>query len=363
MSWAWRLVESNILGNTLSQEHPVINRECEMCESNDRDAVFHWDISSRSIRPYQHWRRILNTLSTLSAKEKLWPSLPLDLWQDTYATLHMWTQIVGKIRLALAPPVNHWWHCALYVSARGLTTSAMPYRGMLVELEFDFIAHELVIRTSDNATRAVLLAPRSVANFYHELMTTLKSLGIEVSIFTKPQEVADPIPFEDDLKHASYDPQYANSFWQILLQSSRIFEEFRGRFLGKCSPVNFYWGSFDLAVTRFSGRPAPPRPGADLITREAYSHECISAGFWPGAGYGGPAFYSYAAPAPPGLENESAGPGFYSPEMCEFLLKYDDVRASASPRDTLLEFLQKSYEAGCKLASWDRQAFERSNSR
>jgi len=190
----------------------------------------------------------LNTLDNLPANEKLWPSLPLDSWQDTYATLHMWTQIVGKIRLALAPPVNHWWHCALYVSARGLTTSAMPYRDMLVELEFDFIAHELVIRTSDNTTRAVLLAPRTVADFYQELMSTLRSIGIDLKIFTKPQEIPDPIPFEADLKHASYDPQYANSFWQILLQTSRVFEEFRGRFLGKCSPVNFYWGSFDLAA-------------------------------------------------------------------------------------------------------------------
>jgi hypothetical protein len=300
-------------------------------------------------------------ISRAPAKDELWPSLPLEAWQDTYVTLHMWTQIVGKIRLALAPPVNHWWHCALYVSPRGLSTSPMPYRGRLVEIEFDFIAHELIIRTSENITRSLLLASRPVADFYHHLLSTLRSIGIEVSIFTKPQEIANPIPFENDSEHASYDPEYANRLWRILVQTAMIFEEFRGRFTGKCSPVNFYWGSFDLAVTRFSGRRAPARPGADLITREAYSHECISAGFWPGAGFTAPAFYSYTAPAPPGLEKEALSPGFYSSQMSEFLLMYDDVRNAQSPRQALLQFLQTTYEAGAKLANWDRQALERGN--
>ena len=293
------------------------------------------------------------------SKDESWPSLPLDAWRETYTTLHMWTQIVGKIRLSLAPPVNHWWHCALYVSPTGLTTSAMPYAGKLVEMKFDFLEHKLLIETSDKITRSLPLAPRSVADFYQELMSTLKSMGIEVAIFTKPQEVPNPIPFEEDTEHASYDPEYANRFWRVLSHAAVVFEEFRGSFIGKCSPVNFYWGSFDLAVTRFSGRPAPERLGADLITREAYSHECISAGFWPGAGFTGAAFYSYTAPAPPALEKAPAQPGFYSEDLKEFVLTYDDVRNSASPRDTVFQFLQSTYEAGADLAQWDRGALER----
>jgi hypothetical protein len=294
-----------------------------------------------------------------TSKDKVWPALPLDAWTDTYATLHMWSQIVGKIRLMSAPPVNHWWHCALHLSANGLTTTAVPYKDKLFEIEFDFIEHKLFIRTSDKVTKTLPLGPRSVADFYQELMSTLKSLGIEVPIFTKPQEVPNPIPFEKDTQHASYDPNYANRFWRVLAHTAVVFEEFRGRFIGKCSPVNFYWGSFDLAVTRFSGRPAPERPGADLITREAYSHECISAGFWPGAGFTGPAYYSYTAPAPPQLERAPAGPGFYSQDLKEFVLTYDDVRNSDSPRDTLFQFLQTTYEAGADLARWDRAALER----
>lgn len=295
-----------------------------------------------------------------ASRDKVWPALPLDAWTDTYATLHMWTQVVGKIRLTLAPPVNHWWHCALHLSASGLTTTAIPYKDKLFEIEFDFIEHKLFIRTSDRMTKSLPLTPRSVADFYRELMSTLKSMGIELSIFTKPQEVPNPIPFEKDNQHASYDPEYANRFWRVLAHTAVVFEEFRGRFIGKCSPVNFYWGSFDLAVTRFSGRPAPERLGADLITREAYSHECISAGFWPGAGFTGPAYYSYTAPAPPALESAPARPGFYSEELKEFVLTYDDVRNSGSPRDTLLKFLQSTYEAGASLAHWDREALERS---
>lgn len=294
-----------------------------------------------------------------STRDKVWPDLPLDAWTDTYATLHMWTQIVGKIRLTLAPPVNHWWHCALHLSPNGLTTTAVPYKDRLFEIEFDFIEHKLFIRTSDKITRSLPLASRSVADFYQELLSTLKSMGIEVAIFTKPQEVPNPIPFEKDTEHTSYDPEFANRFWRVLAHTAVVFEEFRGRFIGKCSPVNFYWGSFDLAVTRFSGRPAPKRPGADLITREAYSHECISAGFWPGAGFTGPAYYSYTAPAPPTLEKAAAGPGFYSEDLKEFVLSYDDVRNSASPRDTLFQFLQSTYEAGANLAQWDRESLER----
>jgi len=301
------------------------------------------------------------TAARESTNNEAWPSLPLEAWQDTYATLHMWTQIVGKLRLTLSPPVNHWWHCALYVSAHGLTTPAMPYRDKLFEIEFDFINHELHIRTNKNEARSLPLSPRTVEAFYRDLIATLHSLGIEASIYTKPQEVPDPIPFEKDTKHTSYDPEYAHRFWRILAETANVFEEFRGGFIGKCSPVNFYWGSFDLAVTRFSGRRAPERKG--VITREAYSHECISAGFWPGMGFTGPAYYSYTAPAPPGLEKEAIKPGFYSSQLSEFLLPYEDVRTAESPREALLGFLQSSYEAGAKLANWDREALERSNSK
>jgi hypothetical protein len=294
-----------------------------------------------------------------SATVERWQSLPLEQWQETYTTLHMWTQIVGKIRLALSPPVNHWWHCALYVSSRGLTTSAMPYDGRMLEIEFDFLDHQLHLRTSDGGVRKIELFPRSVADFYQELMATLQSLGVTVRIFTKPQEVPDPIPFEEDQQHASYDAAYARRFWGVLIETARVFEKFRGRFLGKCSPVNFYWGSFDLAVTRFSGKPAPKRPGADLITREAYSHECISAGFWPGAGFGQPAYYSYTAPAPAGLDLQPVSPGFYSAQLSEFVLPHNDVCTTANPEAALLDFLQSSYEAGARLAQWDRGSLER----
>ena len=292
----------------------------------------------------------------------LWPALPLDEWQDTYATLHMWTQIVGKVRLQLAPPVNHWWHSTLYLTPRGLTTAAIPYRGRLFEMAFDFIDHRLEIYT-DDVVRTILLAPRSVADFYSEVMATLKELGIEVKIWTMPQEVQNPISFEKDFEHAAYDAEYANRFWRILSRADSIFQEFRGRFIGKCSPVHFFWGSFDLAVTRFSGRRAPERPGADPITREAYSHEVISHGFWPGGGpIAGPAFYAYAAPAPAGLDQEIIRPAaaHYSQTVSEYLLMYDDVRAAPSPRAAVLEFCQSSYEAGAKLANWDRKELEKS---
>ena len=289
-----------------------------------------------------------------------WPSLPVNDWRDTYATLHMWTQIVGKIRLTLTPLENHYWNSVLYVTSRGLTTSIIPYGIRTFEVDFDFIDHRLLIQTNDGATRSLALKPRSVADFYGDLMDTLKSLSLEVHIHAKPDEVAEPIPFDEDHKHASYDPEYANRVWRILVQSDRVFKQFRSRFIGKCSPVHFFWGSFDLAVTRFSGRKAPERPGADAITRESYSHEVISHGFWPGGGaVESPLFYSYTAPAPAGLDKEPIHPGVYSKELSEFILPYDEVRQSSSPDESLLEFMQSTYEAGARLAKWDRAALER----
>ncbi len=293
----------------------------------------------------------------------VWPELPLDAWQDTYATLHMWTQIVGKVRLALSPRVNHWWGVALYVNARGLTTSAIPYGDSVFEVQFDFIEHQLLIETSWGSSKTLALRPQSVADFYAEFMAALRSLGIEVKIWNMPCEVPNPVRFEKDTQHASYDREYAHRFWQVLVLSDIIFKEFRAGFIGKDSPVHFFWGSFDLCVTRFSGRRAPERPGADVVTGEAYSHEVISAGFWPGGGdIKGAAFYAYAAPEPAGFADEKVKPAaaFYHPGMKEFLLMYDDVRSASSPRQALLGFLQSTYEAGAKLAQWDRKELERS---
>jgi hypothetical protein len=296
-------------------------------------------------------------------KSEAWPNLPLKEWEATRATLHMWTQVIGKIRLAQTPLVNHWWNVPLYVDARGLTTSPMRYNERTFEIDFDFIDHRLHIKTSDGAHRGLQLEPRSVAEFYREVMRLLNELDIEVKIWTTPVEIPDPIPFEKDDTHASYDAEHAHRFWRVLLQATKVFEEFRSRFIGKCSPVHFFWGSFDLAVTRFSGRPAPERPGADLITREAYSHEVISHGFWPGTlgAVDAPAFYSYAAPEPAGLPGEKIRPekAFYHQELKEFLLYYDDVRLAARPEEALMEFLQSTYEAGANLADWDRAALER----
>jgi uncharacterized protein DUF5996 len=290
----------------------------------------------------------------------LWPELPLDAWLDTCQTLQLWTQVVGKIRLTLSPHVNHWWGTTLYVNSRGLTTSPIPYRGGAFEIQFDFIDHRLDISGSETAPKSIPLAPVSVAAFYGRLMDTLRSMGIEVAINTHPQELANAIPFEQDHQHAAYDREYAHRFWRILLSSHIVLYEFRARFIGKCSPVHFFWGSFDLACTRFSGRPAPPRKG--IITSEAYSHECISAGFWPGGGpVKGAAYYAYAAPQPAGMAEEAVRPAqaFWSRELSEFLLLYDDVRRADSPRDALLEFLESTYAAGAKLAQWDRAALER----
>lgn len=279
---------------------------------------------------------------------------------------------MGKVRLALSPRINHWWEVPLYVNSRGLTTSAIPrssvnssslsHAGGVFEVQFDFIDHKLIIQTSWGSSKTLALKPQTVADFYAAFMSALRSLGIEVKIWTLPCEVPNPVRFESDTQHASYDPEYAHRFWQILILSDSVFQEFRARFTGKDSPVHFFWGSFDLAVTRFSGRRAPERAGADSITREAYSHEVISAGFWPGGGdIKGAAFYTYAAPEPSGFGGQPVLPAaaFYHPQLHEFLLMYDDVRRAAAPRQALLKFLQSTYEAGANLAHWDRKELER----
>jgi len=298
---------------------------------------------------------------------ELWPALPLEDWKDTYATLHMWTQIVGKIRLAQTPWVNHSWHTTLYVTSRGMTTSPIPYGTRTFQIDFDFLDHRLMIQTSDGAVRMIALRPISVADFYGEVMTALRELDLEVSIHTKPNEVVEPIPFEQDHTHASYDATYANRFWRVLVQSDRVLKEFRSRFIGKCSPVHFFWGSFDLAVTRFSGRPAPEHPGGvpnlpDSVTREAYSHEVSSCGFWPGGGaIMEPAFYAYAYPEPQGFKDYAVQPkdAFYISDMGEFILPYNAVRRADNPDEALLEFLQSTYEAAANRGKWDRAALER----
>jgi uncharacterized protein DUF5996 len=304
----------------------------------------------------------LASQADFTARPESWPALPLEAWQDTRDTLHMWTQIVGKVRLAQCPLINHWWEVPLYVSARGLTTSAIPYNRGVFEVEFDFIDHNLLIQTSDGSSETIPLAPRSVADFYKEFMAALRSLRIDVKIWHMPVEIPNPIAFDRDVQHAAYDREYVTRFWRILLLVNTIFEEFRSGFIGKNSPVHFFWGSFDLAVTRFSGRRAPPREGADSITREAYSHEVISAGFWPGGGdMKGAAFYAYAAPEPKDYGQAAIRPSkaFYHPQMKEFFLMYDDVRLDSSPSKALLEFLQSTYEAGANLAKWDRAELER----
>ncbi|HKW56605.1 MAG TPA: DUF5996 family protein [Candidatus Acidoferrum sp.] len=299
--------------------------------------------------------------STARVERDLWPELPLEAWQDTYATLHMWTQIVGKVRLALTPKINHWWGVPLYVSALGLTTTAIPYAGGSFEIEFDFVHHRLAIQTSREEVRVLALRPQTVRDFYQEFMSTMAALGIDVKIWRMPVEIPDPIPFDEDTKHASYDPEYANRFWRILMCSEAVFQEFRAKFIGKASPVHFFWGSFDLAATRFSGRRAPEREGADSITREAYSHEVISAGFWPGGGeVRGAAYYAYAAPEPAGFAQYPVRPqeAFYHTQLREFILMYDDMRKTASPRKRLMEFLESTYVAGAELGKWNRKELE-----
>jgi len=286
-------------------------------------------------------------------------------WKDTYDTLHRWTQIIGKIRLALTPKLNHWWNSTLYITPRGLTTSSMYYNGRLLQIDFDFIAHLLFIITADNPTKTIALRPCSVAEFYQETMLALRSLGMPVSVWTTPVEVPDRTPFEQDKKHTSYDPEYVQRFWRILAQASRVLLEFRSRFIGKVSPVHFFWGAFDLAVTRFSGRTAPSHPGAPycppFVMVEAYSHEVSSCGFWPGGGpVNEPVFYAYAYPEPQGFKEYPIQPkeAFYHTEMSEFLLPYDAIR-TANSDDVLLAFLQSTYEAEATCAKWDRSTLER----
>ena len=296
-----------------------------------------------------------------------WPSLPFQEWKDTYATLHMWTQIVGKIKLVQSPWINHSWHATLYVTSRGLTTSPIPYGTRTFQIDFDFIDHRLLIQASDGGLKTMSLVPRSVADFYQELFAKLAELQFNVKIHTTPNEVVNAIPFEEDHEHASYESDYANRFWRALVQADRVFKRFRVRFIGKCSPVHFFWGSFDLAVTRFSGRRAPEHPGGvphlpDWVTREAYSHEVSSCGFWPGSDQmPQPVFYSYAYPEPEGFSTAKVEPGgaAYNSEFREFIFPYDEVRQSSSPDEALLEFLQSSYEAAADFGGWDRSALER----
>ncbi len=296
-----------------------------------------------------------------------WPALPLEAWADTYATLHLWLQIVGKIRLTQTPWVNHSWHTALYVTPAGLSTSAVPYGTRTFEIAFDFINHELTIASSDGRRTSLPLEPQTVAAFHARLMGAMTTLGLDVRIHGRPNEIVDGIPFAEDRVHQAYDPEYAQRFWRVLIQADRVLKVFRARFIGKCSPVHLFWGAPDLATTRFSGRPAPPHPGGipnlpDWVTREAYSHEVSSCGWWPGGGpipY--PAFYSYAYPQPAGFAQAPVLPrgAFYSSDLGEFILPYDIVRESASPDETLLAFLESTYEAAANLGQWDRTALER----
>jgi hypothetical protein len=298
-----------------------------------------------------------------------WPPLPLGDWADTYGTLHRWMQMVGKTRLALAPTQNHWWHVTLYVTARGLGTSPIPYDGSSFEIEFDFLDHRLLTRTSEGSTRSIPLAPRSVADFYDEYIRMLAALGIAARIWPVPVEMTDRLPFTQDRAHAAYDGDAAQRCWRILAQADRVLKQFRGRFLGKSSPSHFWWGSFDLSCTRFSGRPAPPHPGGvpncpDYVTREAYSHECISAGWWPGS-VGGPvaepAFYAYAYAEPAGYPDAPMRPAAaaYHPALRDWILPYEAVRNAPDPDRMLLEFLQSTYQAAAEHGGWDRAQLER----
>ena len=301
------------------------------------------------------------------ARSQAWPPLPLEAWGDTCATLHLWTQIVGKIRCAQSPWLNHSWHVTLYVTARGLGTTPIPYGTRTFQVDFDFIGHQLVVLSSDGGIGGFALRPQSVAAFHRRLMDAMAQLGLRVDIHKRPNELPDPtLRFDRDEVHRDYDREYAERFWRVLVQADRVFKRFRARFVGKCSPVHFFWGGADLAVTRFSGRRAPEHPGGipnlpDWVTREAYSHEVSSCGFWPG---GGPvphaAFYSYAYPEPAGFAGAGIRPAaaYYSGELGEFVLPYDAVRLSDTPDDTLLDFLQTTYEAAADLGRWDRDALE-----
>ncbi len=302
----------------------------------------------------------------MTTLDQVWPKLPFAAWQDTRETLHRWTQVVGKVRLAGAAEQNHWWHTTLYVSVRGLTTSPIPWGAEVFEVEFDFLDQQLRIATSLGEQRAFALEPMSVAAFYERLMAALRSTGVDARIWSVPVEVADRTPFEQDTVHATYDGQAATRFWRVLLQADRVMKRFRGQFLGKTSPVHFFWGSFDLAVARFSGRRAPLFMGATPnvhrhVMQEAYSHELLSAGFWPGdARYPHPAFYAYAVPEPAGYRDAPVAPEgtLYSADLGEFLLPYDTVRAAADPDAALSAFLESTYVVGAGLGGWDRPALE-----
>ncbi len=291
-----------------------------------------------------------------------WPALPLHAWQDTCSTLHRYTQIVGKVRLALSPTMNEWWQAPLYVTARGLTTSPIEHDHRSFEIDFDFLDHRVVVRASDGQIRSIELAPRAVVDFYAEMMPTLGAMGLSVSLREMPVEVPDPVAFSKDRAHRSYDAGYAHRHWEILRRLDLVFKKFRARFTGKASPVHFFRGSFDLAASRFSGRPAPPRAGADRITRVAYDEEVSSLGFWPGRqGIDEPALYSYTTPEPPGFADQRALPAeaFYSQALHEFVLPYDVVRQARDPEEMILAFAQSTYEAGARLAKWDRATLER----
>lgn len=307
----------------------------------------------------------------MSAAHSAWPELSWEGWRDSCATLHLWTQILGKVRMERTPWINHSWHVPLYVTARGLGTSAVPAGDRVFEMEMDFVDHVLEIRSSDGTSERLALEPRSVAEFHREVMERLDALGLSTAIHPVPNEIPDAVPFPEDREHASYDRDAVASFWQALVRSHRVFQRFRARFTGKCSPVHFFWGSFDLAVTRFSGRPAPTHPAGipnlpDWVAREAYSHEVSSLGFWPG-GEAMPeaVYYSYAYPAPEGFEEAEVGPdgAFWSTELGEFVLPYEAVRSAADPEAALLSFAQGSYEAAARLAGWDREALEWPNGR
>lgn len=296
----------------------------------------------------------------------LWPELPpLEDWQDTFDTLHMWVQIVGKVRLECGPWLNHSWGSALYVTTRGLTTSPVPHRGRTFAIDFDFVSHALRVTTSEGEERSFALEPMAVADFYRKTMDALDSLGIEVEIFSRPVEVETATPFEEDTEHASYDADPVHRFWRALVQADRVMTDFRSRFIGKVSPVHFFWGAFDLAVTRFSGRDAPTHPGgapncADWVMEEAYSRELASVGFWPGAGLGEAAFYAYAYPQPDGFKDRPVQPdaAYFHDDLGEFILPYEAVQKAPDPDAALLAFLQSTYEAAADLASWDRAALE-----
>ena len=301
------------------------------------------------------------------ASHPSWPDLPLSAWSDTCETLHRWTQVVGKVRMVLTPLVNHWWNVTLYVTSRGLTTSPIPADGCTFELLFDFHNHQLIFETSDGAVEQLALAPMSVARFYSEVTDRLGRLGIKIHIWTMPSEIEHAVPFDQDHTHAQYDPVMVRRFWEALVQADRVFKNFRSRFIGKVSPVHFFWGSFDLAVTRFSGRRAPPPGGvspniAGWVMAEAYSHEVSSCGFWPGnGGYGRAAFYVYAYPEPPGYGDIQlrTPDAFYDKALGQFILPYDAVSQAADPDALLLGFLQETYDGAAKLAHWDRYALER----